>query len=285
MQTMKHSLRILIALILVFSILMGVNVTSLAAHFSDVPISIGEYYLDVPSIQDWVRYIDTDRGLRETVLKLEHGGLGIFTYHLTRDTDSHAGYHAVIAYGKPIETSYGYKIAIYDNRAADETRWLQITTSSNKWTGQLVYTSGNKTVHEAVGVCKFQDNFSSFRKLDVDDYDNEPNASTGLLEEHVMLQVRTTGDFTITNASGKTFTISAGENSGSLPVYGINFIPSDEYEPCTFLILTDSSSRFSCAGAEGVQVSSFCALSSGEYTEGSIEDNTEGHSTITLTID
>lgn len=239
----------------------------------------------VPSIQDWVYYIDTDRGLKETVLKLEHGGLGIFSYELTRDIDSHTGFHAVVAYGKPIKTSYGYKVAIYDNRTTNETRWLQITTGSDGWTGQLVYTSKGKTVHEVVGVCKFQSDFSKFRKLDIDGYDNEPTASGSILEEHVMLQVCTTGDFTITNASGKTFNLSAGENSGSLPVYGINFIPSDEYEPCTFLILTDSSSRFSCAGAEGVQVSSFCALSSGEYTEGSIEDNTEGHSTITLTID
>ena len=256
-------------------------------QISEVESKINMYHYSwyVPSINDWVVYIDTNMGLRDIVSRLEHGGLGVFSYEFTRDTDLHIGHHAVVAYGKPIKTSYGYKIAIYDNRAIDETRWLQINTSSSKWTGQLVYTSGSKTVHEAVGVCKFQNNFKSFRKLDVDGYDNTPNANTGLLEEYVMLQVCTTGDFTITNASGKTFTISAGETSGSLPVYGINFIPSDEYEPCTFLILTDSSSRFSCAGAEGVQVSSFCALSYGKYTDGSIEDNTEGHSIINLTIE
>lgn len=256
-------------------------------QISEVESKINMYHRSwaVPSINDWVYYIRTNAGLMGIVAKLDHGGLGVFSYGFTRDIDSHIGFHAVVAYGKPIKTSYGYKIAIYDNRATDETRWLQITTRSSSWTGQLVYTSGGRTVHEVVGVCKFQDDFSKFKKLDIDGYDNEPNASTGLLEEYVMLQVCTTGDFTVTNASGKTFTISAGENTGSLPVYGINFIPSDEYEPCTFLILTDSSSRFSCAGADGVQVSSFCALRNGEYTDGSIEDDNEGHSIINLTIE
>lgn len=77
---------------------------------------------------------------------------------------------------------------------------------------------------------------------------------------------------------------ASGLNPGSLPIYGINFIPSDENEPCTFLILTDPDSSFVCAGVGETQVTSFGALSDGVYVQGTIESDATEQSCITLTM-
>lgn len=211
----------------------------------------------IPSINDWVLYIDRDTGLRDIVAKLDHSGIGVFSYLFIREGEWKG--HSVVAYGKPIVTDYGYKIAVSDNRCPSETSWLQITTSSSGWTAVLV----SSNIRNVISRCKFQSNFSMYNSFDFDGYDNASVASTNQLSNYVMLEVCATGDFTIANGSGETFTVSENGNlsaRNSMNVIGQNFIPSGEDEPVTFLFLVEPSQTYTCSAESGAQVVSFEAV-------------------------
>lgn len=103
-----------------------------------------------------------------------------------------------------------------------------------------------------------------------------------------MLEVCATGDFTIANGSGETFTVSENGNlsvRNSMNVIGQNFIPSGEDEPVTFLFLVEPSQTFTCSAESGAQVVSFEAVA-GEVcyngAQSSSAANEDGGITIVL---
>lgn len=239
----------------------------------------------IPSVNDWVAYTDAHSGLTSMVDKLEHSGIGVFSY-----VKSNGGAHAIVAYGKPIETSYGYKIALYDNRNSADIRWLQITTTnSNNWTGAVVYTNNGSEVREVITKCKFQDNFSMYDIFDVDNYNNTlSTASISTLDTYAMLEVCATGDFTITNAEGMVLSFSMSDSTnptGTMTAAGQNFIPCGTDAPCTFLFLVAPSDSFTCVAADGAEIISFYASVNGTYdgNEALAESSTDS-ATITASL-
>lgn len=236
----------------------------------------------IPSVNDWVDYINKHSGLTEIVSKLEHSGIGVFSYIFERSNGSGGG-HAVVAYGKPIPTDYGYKIALYDNRSASEVRWLQITTTSSSWTGKVVYGS----TEENITWCKFQDSFSMYNIFDIDSYDNaQPMSMSNLLESYTMLEVTATGGFTITNAEGETLVFSITESpiSGTMEIEGYNFIPYGEDSPCVYLFLVAPSSSFTCVANDNSDIVSFYARTENAYDGAELMESDPSEIAITAVL-
>lgn len=249
--------------------------------FTEVESKINLYQISwaVPSINDWVRYTTRTAALQEMIEKLSYSGIGVFSYI---NEDQHWG-HAVVAFGKPIKTSYGYKIALSDNRVPSDERWLEITTNTNNWTASVTGTG----INEPVGICKFQDDFSCFKKLDVDGYDNTLQ-STNILENYTMLEVVSTGDFTITNAEGENLALYHKNGSsvdGTMNIIGQNFIPYGENQPVVYLFLVDKSSEYTCKAVNGAELSAFYA-STGNYRAGgnTVEENSLVNNEITALL-
>ena len=226
----------------------------------------------ISSLRDWVLYVDRDSGLRSMVADLEHGGIGVFCYTFNRGSTS--GGHAVVAYGKPVETSYGYKISLYDNRTINTPRWLQITTAASGWTAEVVY--GNTS--EEVLRCKFQTNFDAYDVLDIDgDGNSTPTDVESQLDigEYTTLAICATGNFMITNAQGETLTSTPCDFIGNMNIYGQDFIPYGENAPCVYLLLVEPSESFTCTALDNSQVLSFYLMNEDVSIGQSVDANNE----------
>lgn len=243
-----------------------VHVSSITISEAESKINFYQNTYRIPSVTKWIRYIDTSTTLKGMVDDLEYSGIGVFAYGFYKSNGS-KGYHAVVAYGKPVKTSYGYMIALYDCRDNTQARWLQITTTSSKWTGKVVYTSSGIQKEEPIFECRFQNDFSVYNQFDIDNYDNsEPTANETILEDYTILEVQATGDFTIINAEGETLIHSVSDEasiSGTMTVSGSSFIPFGEDSPCAFLFLVDPSESYTCTAEEDGSVVAFYAITDG----------------------
>ena len=254
-----------------------------SVYVSEVESKINFYQISwaIPSVNDWVAYISAHSGLTEIVSKLEHSGIGVFSYTFTRNGQPKG--HAVVAYGKPIPTSYGYKIALYDNRSGSEVRWLQITTSASSWSGKVVY----ENTEENITSCKFQDAFSMYHIFDIDSYDNaQPMSTSNLLGNYTMLEVAATGGFTITNSEGETLVFSGSDAtiSGTMTVEGLNFIPYGEDSPCVYLFLVEPSSSYTCVANDNSEIVSFYATTEDAYDGAELKESNSSETTITAVL-
>lgn len=234
----------------------------------------------IPSVADWTTRIDPNTCLREMVSKLDHSGIGLFCYSFKK-SDNKTYAHAVVAYGKPTPISNGYEIKVYDNRNFLSSAKIVINTTASNWTGRLVAYNTQETFIN----CTYRDNFSVYNILDPDGYDNTiaTYSNQSPLSDLVVLSIRASGDFTVTNADGHTFSLSQASMQSAatadaslrdqasteafvpMQTYGMTFIP--EGDTCLYMILVDPSTAFSCVASDGAQVSQFCVDGAGlEYS-------------------
>ncbi|MDR0889146.1 MAG: S-layer homology domain-containing protein [Oscillospiraceae bacterium] len=262
----------------------------------------------IPSMNDWITYTTENAGLRDLVSKLSHSGIGVLSYMYTFQNETgqnETGSHAVVAYGKPIPTSSGYKVALYDNAVVNKTTWLYITTSASGWTGLIILEEPEGTKYESLTQCRFQTDLSVYSALDYDGNTNATNSAasasntaSNLLQEYTILEVQASDDFTITNAQGQTLsletlqiidpaepmTAQSNSNSAYMPVYGWTFIPYGEGSPCVYLFLVDDSAGFTCATANSAGLTSFYARNA-ESSGGAAEVQAiSGGATITVNL-
>lgn len=255
----------------------------------------------IPSLQTWAVYADTNTNLHRLYDGQKYGGIGLFLFEFYDRNDNLAG-HAVNVYGRPIATSYGYKIMVYDNRYVSKNCWIEIHTGSTKWTGTVVTTTSNGSVNrEEIIACKYQNSFRVFdTKLDFDGIGNSVSASNAnasisaelsnihtntvfvdgvetSLEGKTVIRVASFDGFQIENADGQSILFTTDGISGSMHVYGYDFMPKGEGTPCEYAFLVDDSASFSCSGiGESAEIYSFDVVggeASGSIMTESVAEN------------
>lgn len=206
-------------------------------------IALYQYSWEIASIRNMIGYVKTNTSLRNLVQDLKHGGVGVFSYMYASDKS-----HVVVAYGKPICTSIGYQVRLYDNRHPNVQYWLFINTSKAEWTG-YVATSSSASNKEVITYCKFQKDLSCYAIIDVDGIFNDAPHSSGdgfnsAGEAYTILDVEASGSFTVVNANNETLTYHNGQISGTMSVLGFDFCPTSSDSPCILRFIMEDSSQY-----------------------------------------
>lgn len=259
-------------------------------------INYYQFTQHIPRIAQWSAFEIFSTELPDVLMKLEHGGIGIFSYFATYPSTDENGNpievsvnHAVVIYGKPIETEKGYKVRVYDNRNCERECWLEIEGFKNadgslsSHVGYITYSN----IRENVLWAKYEDDFSIYDTIGAEYHANTTYAmNSSVLEESTLLEIRATGDFTITNAEGETLAFSISDKtgvSGTMDVSSINFVPYGE--SAVFQFFVDPSDSFTCVADNGYEVFAFRARTNGDSGGESASTMTDGSEELTAVME
>ena len=155
------------------------------------------------------------------------------------------------------------------NRSQPAT--LHILGSNDLYSGKVV----RGTIIEDIQYCKFEKDFDIVDNIDIDTDDNVLYSRTvsteSVLDEYSLLFIQASGEFAVTNAEGESFHFSRGEVTGSMEVYGFDFIVPGDNVPCELMFLVDPSSSYTCVVDEGAQLLAFHFLDSEDYLGGTAD--------------
>ena len=279
----------------------------------------------IPTVSEWA-YVDkmsVDEGLRNAYSSLRHGGIGVFTYTFSEPTkdsseegdicasslsdDQNDQYHAIVLYGKPIPTSTGFRLKVYDNRYASQNCWIEANTTGTEWTGTVNLTTGSGSIRtEVIKLCKLNANCNGYNDVDLagqnailsaDQRVNELDESSIDLDGKTVIYVESDNGFAVSNQEGEYFAFDDGEVTGTMRVHGFNFIPLG-INRCQYAFLVDDSAKFTCSALIGSasmdgnvidgggDIQAFCVLgtlASGYVNKGAEEEN--GWHTVTISND
>lgn len=211
--------------------------SNLAITKTESKINLYQSSWFIKPIRQWAVYIDADTGLRELVAGQQHGGIGVFSY--LKPTNSG---HAVNVYGKPEVITNGYRIMAYDNRNPMMPCCIEIDTSGTDWTGTFVKGASN---YEAISTCKYENDFDVYDIMDIDGlYNDSPNEE--IMNDYCLLQICTTGAFTVENMENEILTWSGSEIGGDMLTYRQDFVPNGENNPVDFFFVVPNSDSFTC---------------------------------------
>ena len=256
----------------------------------------------IPSIADWKRRETPQDILEEMKEGQEHGGIGLFCYSHEDSSkcggDGGTSAHAVLVYGRPINTSTGYKVMICDNNTESVDSgscWIEVNTTTGngvvvkkRWNAAGTY---KVTVRQTIIDCKYNNDFEMFNSIL--DYDGPANSyylnnraefaednTDELLSENKVQAIDTVtvnGEsvslvgktilyidcfrgFEIENSKGEKLQYVDGKLSGTMKTYGMNFIPYGEDAPCTYAFIVDDSTSFTCSNlSDSAKILSFSA--------------------------
>ena len=242
----------------------------LTTDYADSSITISEveskiatcHYSQIVSniFYDTLPDFNVSRGLHQMVDALKYGGAGVFNFFFGTTEENVQG-HTIIAYGKPIETSYGYRINVCDYNRPNYSTWLEIDTncsenqSPDNTVWSVVYKMQNPntntitTSYRTITACTFSNDFSIFSGLDPDGWYNTTDnnrSATQLPSDRAVLEMSITGNFSISNSEGETLEFDRGIVSGTMDVHNYNFLPSAPEAPVRIFLVVDSSDSFTC---------------------------------------
>lgn len=231
--------------------------SSLTLTVAESKLNLYQISQHIPKIAEWCTVMDESEGLNKLLNDLDHSGLGVLCYYFTRE-NGRSGGHAVVAYGKPIETENGYRVKVYDNQVGNQQSWLEITRTGNELTG--VITKPGAT--DYITYCVFRSDFDvydtyGFAISEPDDWSFD---SSDELDNYVMIEVCATGDFTVTNTDGESFTFDLQSGTGvtgDMKIVGMNLLPYGEDSPCYFQFLVEPSEDFFCTVENDAELISF----------------------------
>lgn len=251
------------------------------ATITQVESKINLYHLSqfvfYKSADEWSYPSYTNVGLQDVLSGLQCGGIGLFVFSYTPSLPLPA--HAVVAYGKPASvkdctTTYYpcYHVKVYDPNTS-ETGLLHIySRSGNDMYDGIIACNSDKY---EITFCKFENDFTRLKALDIDYDDNvlpaavlDEEASESVLDTYNILFVQAAGGFTVTNGRGESFHFRAGSITGAMPVYGFDFAVFGENTPCELRFLVDPDESYTCTADEGGSLLSFHYMSQDNYVGG-----------------
>ena len=142
---------------------------------------------------------------------------------------------------------------MYDNRHPSSPYYIEIDTSGTKWTGRLVKGTNS---FETIVSCKFENNFDVYNIMDVDGFGNDaPNEAA--FEDYCLLEVCSTGAFTIENSENEMITCDGNGVTGDMDIYRQNFLPSGEDAPVVYFFVVPNSDSFTCTVEDDASIETF----------------------------
>lgn len=232
------------------------------------------------NINDWAEYDDTNDTLRKMVDNQSYGGIGVFCYkYMTTKMNG----HAINIYGKPVPTSTGYRLNMYDNRYQLHG-YVEINTTSSDWTGNIV-TNGGRRI-EGIIECSYMNNYDLYNAtiLDIDGAYNKMASATNAntLDNYAVLQVRAGDDFLIETADGKSISSVNGKISNTMDIYRWMLVPTSPDEPCIIAFAVPKSDSYTCS-VDGDKLLSFYVMDKNGVAGTSAErENCEGLSEMMI---
>lgn len=235
----------------------------------------------INNVNTWAAYKNTNNALRSLVNGQNHGGIGVFCYSFGVNSG-----HAVNIYGKPVPTSTGYRVSIYDNRFQSRG-YIEINTTSSEWTGAVVNQYSNGTINrESIKSCTYLNSYDvySFANLDIDgDFNAMASAANAnALDNYAVLRVRAGDDFLIETADGKSISSVNGEISNTMDIYRWMLVPTSPDEPCEMAFVVTKSDSYTCSVESDKLLSFYVTDKNGTVGTAADSENCEGLSEMTI---